>query len=65
MLSESKYQFGLAIAEQMKYNIAYDKEPLLDVVCAGLASRILLSEYAELSEEQRETLTNLLGDDQK
>ena len=60
MLTKNKYEFGLAIAEQMKYNINYDKQPLFDVICAWLTSYILSSEYSEdLTEEQRETLIRL------
>lgn len=60
MLSEDKYTAGLAIAEQLKYNIAYDKAPLFDVVCSGLAARLLKYEYAEeLTEEQRDMLNKL------
>lgn len=61
MLSKSKYQFGLAIAEQMKYNINYDKSMLFDVVCAGLAEKILNSIYSEdLTEEQRNALNKII-----
>lgn len=60
MLNEKQYATGLAIAEQLKYNINYDKSPLFDVVCSGFASRLLNHEYAEtLTDKQRELLNNI------
>ena len=52
MLNDIKYEQGLNILEQIKYNIAYDKAPIFNIVQACLASRLLQDEYAaELSEE--------------
>ena len=57
MLSENKYNSGLAIAEQLKYNINYDKSLLFDVICSYLATYLLEHEYAnELNEEQLNAL---------
>lgn len=47
MLTETNYIKGQAINEQMKYNINFDKKPLFNIVCAGLASRLLNMTYAE------------------
>jgi hypothetical protein len=41
MLTESNYTKGNAIVNQIKYNIAYNKKPLFDIVCAGMAHRLL------------------------
>ena len=46
MLTESNYTKGNAIVNQIKYNIAYNKKPLFDIVCAGMASRLLQHQYA-------------------
>lgn len=61
MLTKDKYATGLAIAEQLKYNIAYDKTPLFNVVCAGLAARLLNVAYAEeLTDDQIATLNKII-----
>ena len=62
MLTYDNYLKGITLNEQIKYNIEYDKSPLFDIVCSGLASRLLSHDYAnELTEEQRvklETIKN-------
>lgn len=60
MLTESQYLKSEAIYEQTKYNINYDKKPLFDIVCAGMASRLLSHEYSsDLTDEQKEALNNI------
>lgn len=60
MLTKSQYLKSEAIHEQIKYNINYDKKPLFDIVCAGMASRLLSHEYAsDLTDEQKEILNNV------
>lgn len=61
MLTDDKYTAGLAIAEQLKYNINYNKAPLFDVICANLASKLLNQQYLELSEEDTEKLNKLIN----
>lgn len=62
MLTYNNYLKGITLNEYVKYNIEYDKLPLFNVVCSGLASRLLSHNYAdELTEEQRvklETIKN-------
>lgn len=62
MLTYDNYLKGVTLNEHIKYNIEYDKLPLFDIVCSGLASRLLSYTYAdELTEEQRvklETIKN-------
>ena len=41
MLTENNYNKGIQILEQIKYNIAYDKAPLFDIVYCGLAMKLL------------------------
>lgn len=61
MLTKDKYTTGLAIAEQLKYNIAYDKAPLFNVVCVGLAARLLNSQYVEeLTDNQIAALNKII-----
>lgn len=60
MLSHEKYELGLSVAERMKYCIVHDKETMFNIVCAGLASKILESDYAgDLTDKQRETLLHI------
>lgn len=61
MLTDDKYTAGLAIAEQLKYNINYNKAPLFDVICANLASKLLNQQYVELSTEDVEKLNKLIN----
>lgn len=62
MLTENNYTKGMAMNEQIKYNIAYDRTPLFDIVCAGLAAKLLASEYAnELTDEQRNVLESIIN----
>lgn len=60
MLTDNKYTAGLAIAEQLKYNINYNKAPLFDVICASLASKLLNQQYVELSTEDVEKLNKII-----
>lgn len=60
MLTESNYAKGNAIVNQIKYNIAYNKKPLFDIVCAGMAHRLLQHQYASLlNDEQKKVLNNI------
>lgn len=61
MLTKDNYDKGMAVFEQSKYNIAYDRKPLFDIVCANLADRILNTETVvkDLTEEQIEILVSL------
>ena len=60
MLTENNYNKGIQILEQIKYNIAYDKAPLFDIVYCGLAMKLLNHEYNnELTEEQRSALQEI------
>lgn len=61
MLTADKYTTGLAIAEQLKYNINYNKAPLFDVICANLASKLINQTYVELSDEEIEKLNKLIN----
>ena len=61
MLTTDKYTAGLAIAEQLKYNINYNKAPLFDVICANLASKLINQTYVELSDEEIEKLNKLIN----
>lgn len=61
MLKIDKYNKGLAILEQTKYNINFNKCTLFDIVCSNLASKLLNSEYVELSPEQEEILTKIVN----
>lgn len=52
MLTKDKYDNGLRIHEQLKYNIRYNRRKLFNVVCSNLASKLLNSTFAsELTEE--------------
>lgn len=63
MLTAATYTKGMAINSQLKYNINYDKSQLFDVICAGLASKLLTSEYAvDLTDEQRDALTKIANE---
>ena len=55
MLTENNYLKGIALNAQSKYNIAYEKAPLFDIVCAALASKLLNHEYAEMLTEKQKT----------
>ena len=53
MLSENKYQQGLAKLEEIKYTVEYDKTQIMNIICSCLASWLLNHEYsADLTEEQ-------------
>lgn len=53
MLTQSNYLYGKEVLELIKYNIAYNKAPLFEVVKSGLASRLLNHAYKDmLTEEQ-------------
>ena len=61
MLTEANYLKGEAIIERIKYNIDYDKKPLFNIICAGMASRLLQHDYSsELTDEQKELLNNII-----
>lgn len=60
MLTADKYTTGLAIAEQLKYNINYNKAPLFDVICASLASKLINQTYVELTDKEVEKLNKLI-----
>ena len=61
MLTKDKYDNGLRIHEQLKYNIRYNRRKLFNVVCSNLASKLLNSTFAsELTEEQKEVLNKLI-----
>ena len=60
MLNDTDYRKSLIILEQIKYNIDYDRKPLIDIVISSLARTLLDYSYsAELTDEQREILTSL------
>lgn len=60
MLNDTDYRKSLTILEQIKYNINYDRKPLIDIVISSLARTLLDCSYsAELTDEQREILTGL------
>lgn len=62
MLTSDIYNKGKAINEQLKYNIDYNKSLLFDVICAGLASKLLASQFADtLTEEQVTTLNKIVN----
>lgn len=62
MLNEKNYIRGKELNEQLKFNIAYDKTPIFNIVCSKLASRLLQSEYAsELTEDERNKLECLIN----
>lgn len=61
MLTADRYTTGLAIAEQLKYNINYNKAPLFDVICVNLASKLINQTYVELSDEEIEKLNKLIN----
>lgn len=60
MLNDTDYRKGLAILEQTKYNINYDRKLLRDIVISSLARVLLDCSYSEdLTDEQRDILTSL------
>ena len=60
MLNVNNYNKGISILEQIKYNIKYDRKPLFDIVCAGMADRLLNHEYNDdLTEKQRTILQQI------
>ena len=60
MLTSNNYAKGVALNEQVKFNIMYDKGPLFDIVYSGLAFRLLLHDYAtELNEKQKAVLETI------
>lgn len=62
MLTDNNYLKGIELNEQIKYNIAYERDFLFDVVFAGLASRLLKHEYSEeLTEQQKSILTQIIN----
>lgn len=63
MLTNDKYQEGLNTLEKTKYNINYCKKSLFDIVCFGLANRLLSDEYSsELTDEQRAVLQKIINE---
>lgn len=63
MLTNDKYQEGLNTLEKTKYNINYCKKSLFNIVCFGLANRLLSSEYSsELTDEQRAILQKIINE---
>lgn len=62
MLTSDKYQEGLNTLEKTKYNINYCKIPMFDIVCSGLANKLLNHGYSEeLTEEQKQLLNKLIN----
>ena len=62
MLTVYNYINGKAISDQLKYNTNYNKVDVFCVVCKGLASKLLASEYADgLTEEQKEAFNKLIN----
>ena len=60
MLNDTDYRKSLTILEQIKHNINYDRQLLIDIVISGLARTLLdCSCSNELTDEQREILTSL------
>lgn len=60
MLNDTDYRKGLMILEQTKYNINYDRKPLMDIVINSLARTLLDCSWSdELTDEQREILISL------
>ena len=63
MLTNDKYQEGLNTLEKTKYNINYCKKSLFNIVCFGLANRLLSDEYSsELTDEQRAVLQKIINE---
>lgn len=61
MLNTDKYEKGMQLNELMKFNIAYDKLPLFNIICASLADKLLNSEYAYLlTIEERNKLQQII-----
>lgn len=60
MLNDADYRKSLTMLKQIKYNIDYDRKPLIDIVISNLARTLLDCSYsAKLTDEQREILTSL------
>lgn len=60
MLNDTDYKKSLTILEQIKYNINYDRQILMNIVISSLARTLLdCSWNTELTDEQRERLTSL------
>ena len=53
MLTQDNYLYGKEILEQIKYNIAYNKAPLFEIVKSGLANRLLNHQYKDLLTEEQ------------
>lgn len=61
MLNDTDYRKSLTMLEQIKYNIHYDRQVLMDIVIRSLARTLLdCSWSAELTDEQLEILNNLI-----
>ena len=61
MLTEKNFLKGVKLNDIAKYNIAYERFPLFEVVCANLAHKVLIQEYVELTEEERTKLESLIN----
>lgn len=60
MLNDTDYRKGLTMLEQIRYNINYDRQLLMDIVISSLARTLLDCSYSkDLTEEQRETLSKI------
>ena len=62
MLTDSSYQKGLIVLEQIKYDINYDRSILFKIVCAKLANTILNAETfsKNLTEQQVQKLHEII-----
>ena len=63
MLTKDKFEKGLIVHEQIKYNINYDRKLLFNVVCTQLADRLLSAETfaVDLTSDQRKILQSLIN----
>lgn len=60
MLNKQLYEIGKRYNNATKYNIGYDRKPLLDFVCATHISDLLEEKYP-LDAEQKNKLNTLLN----
>lgn len=60
MLSEELYNIGKKYNQIIKYNIGYDRRPVLDYTCATHISDLLNEKYP-LTDEQKNKLNVILN----
>jgi predicted YcjX-like family ATPase len=63
MLTKDKFEKGLIVHEQIKYNINYDRKSLFNIICARLANRLLSAETfaVDLTGDQKKMLQSLIN----